>query len=139
MINIIKGLFNKYREVLMYLIFGVLSTLLNVGCHFVFTSTIFDPNNSVQLSLAVVLSWIITIIFVYFTNRKYVFVSNEPNKVKEFAKFIGARITTLLMELVIMYISVSLLHFSDKIMKLIAQVIVIVSNYIFSKLVVFKK
>ena len=137
--NKLSNLYNKYREVIMYLIFGVLSTLINIGCHFVFTHTIFDPNNEIQLAITVVLSWIITIIFVYFTNRKYVFISTETNKLKEFIKFVLARITTLLMELVILYVSVSLLHFNDLVMKIIAQFVVIVSNYVFSKLVIFKK
>jgi len=137
--NKIKELLKKYKEVIMYLIFGVLSTIVNIGCHFIFTNTIFNPDNPIELTITIILSWIITIIFVYFTNRKYVFESSETNKIKEFTKFTTARITTLVMELLIMYISVTLLHFNDKIMKIVSQFVVIVSNYIFSKLFVFKK
>ena len=75
----------------------------------------------------------------YFTNRKYVFESKEQNKVKEASKFVLARVTTLVMDMVIMWLGVTVLHFNDKLVKIISQVAIIISNYVFSKLFVFKK
>ena len=134
----LKKLFIKYKEVFMYLIFGVLTTLINLFTYYILTSTLLNVSNAVELQIANIIAWIVGVLFAFFTNKRFVFESKNKDW-SEFFKFIGARITTLLMELVIMYVSVSLLHFNDKLMKLIAQVVVIVSNYIFSKLVVFKK
>ena len=76
--------------------------------------------------------------FAYITNRKYVFESKNNNVKKELSSFVGARIITLIMDMLIMYIGVTVLKGNDKILKLISQIIVIVSNYIFSKIFVFK-
>ena len=92
-----------------------------------------------MLQVANIISWIAGVLFAYFTNRKYVFESKNTNKVKEFISFVGARITTLLLDMVIMGIGVTILHGNDKIMKLISQVLVIVGNYILSKVFVFRK
>lgn len=77
--------------------------------------------------------------FAYVTNRKFVFESKEENKLKEAGKFVTSRITTLLMDMAIMFIGVTLCKFNDKIIKLISQVVVIVMNYLLSKIIVFKK
>ena len=79
------------------------------------------------------------LIFAYCTNRKFVFESKENNKVKEAGKFVLARVITLVMDMIIMWLGVTVLHLNDKIIKLISQVVIIVSNYIFSKVFVFKK
>lgn len=134
-----KQLFYKYKELILYLIFGVLSTLVCILSYDALVLTILNPKDPLQLQIANILSWIVTIIFVYFTNRKYVFISTETNKVKEFSKFLFARIITLIFDMVIMAIGVSVLYCNDKIVKVISQVIVIGSNYIFSKLFIFKK
>ena len=134
-----KQLFFKYKELILYLIFGVLSTLVCILSYDALVLTVLDPKNPLQLQIANILSWFITIIFVYFTNRKYVFTSTEPNKIKEFSKFLFARIITLIFDMIIMAVGVSILHCNDKIVKIISQVVVIGSNYIFSKLFIFKK
>ena len=77
--------------------------------------------------------------FAYFTNRKYVFESKNKNKLQEATKFVSSRITTLLLDMFIMWLGVTILHFNDKLIKLVSQVLVIVGNYILSKLFVFKK
>ena len=73
------------------------------------------------------------------TNRKFVFESNEKNKIKEASKFVTSRIATLLMDMAIMFIGVTLLKFNDKIIKLVSQVVVIIANYLLSKIIVFNK
>ena len=133
-----KELFNKYREVIMYLIFGVLTTLIALLSYYILTETILDASDAIQLQIANVISWIVGVLFAFFTNKKFVFES-ENNVKEEFPKFVSARIVTLLMDMLVMFVGVTVLHFNHKIMKLLAEVIVIVSNYIFSKLFVFKK
>ena len=137
--NKIKELYLKYKEIINYLIFGVLTTVVSLVTYYICVYTILDPDNAVQLQIANVISWIISVAFAYITNRKFVFESKEKNKIKEASKFVTSRIATLLMDMVIMYVGVTVLRFNDKIMKLISQVVVIVMNYILSKILVFKK
>ncbi len=134
----IKELYIKYKEVINYLIFGVLTTVISLIVYYVTVFTFLNPDNAVQLQIANILSWIAGVTFAYVTNRKYVFESKEKNKVKEASKFVLARVTTLIMDMLIMWLGVTILHLNDKIIKLISQVVIIVSNYIFSKLFVFK-
>lgn len=136
--KIIKML-KKYKEVISYLIFGVLTTVVSLAAYYLSVFTFLNPNNAFELQIANIISWIVGVCFAYFTNRKYVFESKEKNKLKEASKFVFARVVTLIMDMVIMWIGVTLLHRNDKIIKLISQVVIIVSNYVFSKIFVFKK
>ena len=139
MIKRIKELYIKYKEIINYLIFGVLTTLVNLITKYILLFTILDPTNGFQLQIAIIISWVVAVIFAYFTNRKFVFESKETNKLKEANKFVISRIVTLLIDMMIMFIGVTVCKFNDKIIKIVSQVIVIVMNYIFSKIVVFKK
>ena len=132
-------LYKKYKEVINYLIFGVLTTVVYLVVYYASVYTFLNPDNALQLQIANILSWIAGVTFAYFTNRKYVFESKEQNKVKEASKFVLARVTTLVMDMVIMWLGVTVLHFNDKLVKIISQVVIIISNYVFSKLFVFKK
>lgn len=134
----IKELYKKYKEIVNYLIFGVLTTVVSLVVYYGTVYTFLNPENAFQLQIANILSWIAGVAFAYFTNRKYVFESKETDRVKEASKFVLARVTTLIMDMIIMWLGVTVLHFNDKIIKLISQVVIIVSNYIFSKLFVFK-
>ena len=134
-----KKLFFKYKEIILYLIFGVLTTLVGLLSYYLLTITIFNPNNALELQIANIISWICAVLFAYITNRKYVFESKNKNKSKEIFKFVGSRIITLVLDMLIMGIGVSILGFNDKIIKIISQVVVIVLNYVLSKLFVFKK
>lgn len=136
--KIIK-LFNKNKEIILYLIFGVLTTLVSLVVYYGLVYTVLNPNNALQLQIANIISWICSVIFAYITNRLFVFESKNKNKVKEATSFVTSRIVTLVMDMLIMLLGVTLLHLNDKIMKLLSQVIVIVGNYILSKLFVFKK
>ena len=131
-------LFNKYKELIMYLIFGVLTTLVSLVSYYLLTVFLLRPNVPFELQCANIISWVISVLFAYITNKKYVFESKK-NSFKEFINFVFARIITLVMDMLIMGIGVSLMNFSDKIIKIISQVIVIVANYLFSKIFVFKK
>lgn len=132
-------MYHKYKEIVNYLIVGGLTTILALAVYYGCVLTFLNPEDEIQLQIANILSWTAGVIFAYWTNRKFVFESKEENKLKEAGKFVGSRIITLLMDMAIMGIFVSILHFNDKIMKLISQVVITISNYVFSKLFVFKK
>ena len=121
------------------MIFGVLTTVVSLGVYYICVYTFLNPENVVQLQIANIISWVAGVAFAYVTNRKFVFESKEENKLKEAGKFVTSRITTLLMDMAIMFIGVTLCKFNDKIIKLISQVVVIVMNYLLSKIIVFKK
>ncbi|MBR1884090.1 MAG: GtrA family protein [Clostridia bacterium] len=133
-----KDLFIKYKEILLYLVFGVLTTIVSLAVYYLLTIILLDPNNPLLLQIANIISWICGVAFAYVTNRKYVFESNNENKVKELTTFVGARIVTLLLDMLIMGLGVSVIQFNDKVMKILSQIVVILLNYVFSKLIVFR-
>ena len=135
----IKDLYLKHKEVINYLIFGVLTTLVSLIVYYFCTLAFLNPQNAVQLQIANIISWVLSVAFAYVTNRRFVFESKNPNKLEEIIKFVSARLLTLLLDMFIMFVCVTILKFNDKISKLLSQVIVIISNYIFSKIFVFKK
>ena len=139
MINKCIKIYIKNKEVINYLIFGVLTTVVSLLVYYLLTFTILDANKPVELQIANILSWIAGVAFAYITNRKYVFESQNNNIKKELSSFVGARIITLIMDMLIMYIGVTIFKGNDKVIKIISQIIVIVSNYLFSKIFVFKK
>lgn len=139
MINWIKYMLTKYREIISYLIVGGLTTVVSLGVYYACVFTFLNPDNPVQLQIANIISWIAAVTFAYFTNRKFVFVSKNQNMLKEATAFFAARIGTLLMDMGIMLVFVTILGFNDKVMKLVVQVVVTVANYIFSKFLVFNK
>ncbi len=135
----IKDLYLKYKEIINYLIFGVLTTVVSLVTYYICVYTFINPEEAVQLQIANVISWFFGVTFAYITNRKFVFESNEQNKIKEASKFVTSRIATLLMDMAIMFIGVTLLKFNDKIIKIVSQVVVIIANYLLSKIIVFNK
>lgn len=132
-------IYKKYKEIINYLVVGVLTTIVSLVVYYGCVMTFLDPSNAIQLQIANILSWILAVTFAYFSNRKFVFESKNPNMLKEAISFVNARIVTLLMDMLCMFILVTCMGRSDKIAKLVAQVVVTVANYIFSKLFVFQK
>ena len=136
-------LYKKYEEVINYLVIGILTTVVNLLVKYALLFTCLDASNSTQLQIAIIISWIIACIFAYVTNRKIVFKSKSKEILKEFISFVGARIFTLVLEMLIMFIFVTYLKLNSDIWviiwSLVAQVVVIVVNYILSKLIIFKK
>lgn len=137
--NTVKSIYYKYKEIINYLIVGVLTTVVSLGVYYICTVTFLNPKNAFQLQVANIISWICAVIFAYFTNRKYVFESKNPHILKEASAFFLARVGTLLMDMGVMFIGVTAIGGNDKIVKLISQVVVTIGNYVFSKLFVFKK
>ena len=129
---------NNKKEIILYLIFGVLTTVVSLLTYYICTITFLNPNNAIEIQIANIISWITCVTFAFFTNRKYVFESKEDIK-KEGIKFYISRLSALLIDVVMIFIFVSLLKINDKIIKLVNQAIIIIFNYIASKLFVFKK
>lgn len=139
MIEQIKELYEKYKELINYVIVGVMTTVVSLVAYYGCVLTFLDPDSAVQLQAANIISWLAAVTFAYFTNRKYVFESQNQNLLQEAAKFYASRLGTLLMDMGIMFVGVTVLSFNDKIVKLVVQVVVIVANYVISKFFVFKK
>ena len=137
--NKIKELYTKHKEIINYLIIGGLTFIESMLSYYLCVVTFLDPLNPIQLQIANVISWILAVTFAYFTNRKYVFESKNKNIIGEMTGFFASRLATLFMEMLVMFLTVTVWGMNDKIAKLIAQIIVIVGNYLFSKLFVFKK
>lgn len=137
MIDDIKKLYLKNKEIVNYVIVGGMTTIVSLGSYYICVITFLNPKNAMQLQIANIISWICAVAFAYITNRKYVFESKNENKVQEVIKFVGARISTLFIDIICMAIFVSLLKINDKFAKLLVQFIVFALNYIFSKLYVF--
>lgn len=133
----IKELFNKYKEVINYLIFGVLTTIVNYVSYLILAKVF-----NVNYLASTVISQIISIIFAYVTNKIFVFESKTTNTkelIKEMVSFFGFRLVSLLLDMAFMYIFVDILKLNDAIMKLVSNVLIVIVNYVFSKLFVFKK
>lgn len=129
----IKKFINK--ETILYLIFGVLTTLVNYVAYILFT------NISIHYLVANMLAWCLAFIFAYITNKTFVFNSKTVGLVallNEFSEFLWARLFSLLFELVFMYITVTVFSMYHLIAKIFASVFVVIINYLFSKLLIFQ-
>lgn len=129
----LNNIYKKHEEIVNYVIAGALTTLVSIVSYYLFRLII--PYYYINTTL----SWIAAVSFAFIVNRKYVFKSKDTNIIEEFIKFIGSRLTTLLIEITLMFVLVTLLKVNDMIAKLMLQIIILVLNYILSKLYVFKK
>ena len=136
--NKIKCLFNKYREIIMYILIGGLTTLVSLISYYLLTFTILDANNPLQLQIANIISWVLCVSFAFITNRKYVFRSKSANIKNECVSFFLARVSTLVIDMVSMAVMVSALNINDSVAKIIVQFIILILNYILSKFFVFQ-
>lgn len=134
----IKNTYLKYKEIIIYLIFGILTTIVSLLTYYLLTYTILNPEIPLELQTANIISWITCVTFTYITNRKYVFNSQNKNIIKEIIKFYISRLSTLFLDMSFMYIFVTKLNLNDKIIKIIINIIIIILNYILSKILVFK-
>lgn len=133
----LRSLMEKYWDIFSYLFFGVLTTLVNYAVYL-------PVYNLLGLSASVsnVCSWVAAVAFAYLTNKPFVFKSHDWSKetvIPELTKFVSCRVASGAMETVILLIAVDILGWNGNIWKLLTQVMVVVLNYIFSKLIVFRK
>lgn len=137
MLQKIRALVVKYWDILSYLIFGVLTTVVNYAVYL-------PIYNLLGLSAAVsnVIAWVAAVAFAFLTNKPFVFKSHDwsaKTVIPELTKFVSCRIASGAMETVILLLTVDLLGWNGNIWKLITQVLVVILNYVTSKLVVFRK
>lgn len=133
----LKKLFTRYRSVVAYLFFGVCTTLVNIAAYYI-CARIFHLNTSAS----VIVAWFLAVIFAFLTNKSWVFGSKSWDikiVTRELISFIICRAATGVMDLVIMLVTVDILHWNDMAMKIISNVLVIILNYVASKLIIFKK
>ena len=135
----INNIYIKNKEIINYLIFGILTTIINLIIYYALTLTILNSKNPIELQISNIIAWLISVTFAYITNKKYVFNSKEKNIKKEIIKFYSSRLSTLLIDIILMFIFVSILNLNDKLIKILVTIIIIILNYIISKILVFKK
>lgn len=132
--NNIKKLINK--EIILYVIFGVLTTIVNLIAYYLFSNII-----NINYLISNAIAWIISVVFAYITNKFFVFNSSYINKdviIEEFIKFMNCRFISGLSEVVLLFLFVDLLLMNDIVAKLIIGVLVALINFIFSKVFIFK-
>lgn len=139
MIEKMKELYKKYEEIITYLIVGVLNTLVSWAAFFILAYTILDAQIVWQNLLLSIVSWVVGVVFGYFMNRIFVFKSKEPNIWKEFIQFSGGRVSTWVLDAVMMVLMVNVMNINEAFSKIFVSVLVMIGNYIISKFFVFKK
>lgn len=135
--NRIKALFVQYREIILYLFFGVLTTLVNWGSYFACTDLL-----HIDYMVSTAIAWLVSVLFAYLTNRRWVFDSHVTGLkpvLLEALSFFGGRGFSGLLELGGMKLFVEVLLVPDKIAKIGLSVVVVILNYVLSKLLIFRK
>ena len=122
---------------ILYVVFGVLTTLVNFGVFWIFTKILGESlylfNNAV--------AWVAGVVFAFVTNKLFVFESKSFDKktlAKELISFVSARIATFFIDSALMFLLVTVMSVNEMISKILVQIIVVILNYVFSKLFVFK-
>lgn len=131
--NLFVEIYRKYKEIILYLIFGALTTLINVIVFYLFNDLI-----KIDYKISNVIAWITSVIFAFITNKLVVFESKN-NIGKEITSFFIARIVSLVADMIMMIIMIDIMKFTSIIAKIISNVVVVIINYIFSKFIIFRK
>ncbi len=142
MIRRIRELFEKHREIIVYLIVGGLTTVVAWGCKFLWNFLFFGGTEFptvVQNTVLSVVENVSGIAFAYPTNRKWVFQSRNPNILSELLSFVGSRAATWILGWLLNMLLVNVLGISVFISTIVVGIVVIIGNYVFSKLLVFRK
>ena len=136
-LGFLAKIYEEHREGMRYLVFGALATVVNIAAYSICMYTFDIPNG-----ISNIIAWVIAAIFAYFTNKFFVFdskVNTKKELIKEITSFFSCRILTLIIDEIIMIVTVDKWHFNGVLMKVVANIIVIILNYIFSKIIIFKK
>ena len=134
LLHFAQPLYQKCKEQLLYLFFGALTTAVSIGSFSLFTKVI--PCDEL---IANVISWFLAVLFAYLTNRTWVFQSTEQSFWGQMLTFYLGRVTTLLIEEALLLIFVKWLLLDGMLVKIAAQIVVLILNYVISKLFIFKK
>ena len=120
------------KELFWYVVFGILTTVVNIVVYFIFSRL------GVNYLISNILAWFLSVLFAYVTNRRWVFESKSSNVLKECGLFFSGRIFSGIIDTGLMYLFIDILSIGDLVSKIVIQVIVVVLNYVISKWVVFK-
>ena len=134
--NWLKKIFIKDQEIFKYILFGVLTTVVNIAVYF-----LFDTVLNFSYIIANAISIIAAILFAFFTNKKYVFKAKSQSwklAFKEFYLFVGLRSVSGLFDMLSMWMLVDFMNLESNLSKILTQFIIVVLNYIFSKLYIFR-
>lgn len=137
MIAKLRALIEKYWDILSYLFFGGLTTVVNYLVYFPCYYWL-----GISATVSNVIAWIVAVAFAYVTNKPFVFRSHDwrwKTVAPELAKFVGCRIGSGLLETAIIFLTVDLLSWNGILWKIITSVLVVLLNYVASKLLVFRK
>ena len=132
-----KKLLEKYKSIIRYAFFVVMTTIVNVAVYSLFYEVL-----SIGNILSTVVSWGLAVAFAFVTNKLFVFESRSlkaKTVLKEVTNFILCRVGTGLVEVIMMYVFVDILSYNGTIMKLLTNIIVIILNYVASKLIIFQR
>ena len=127
----------KYRSVISYLFFGVCTTVINIVSYYLCYNIVAIPN-----VVSTIIAWVVAVVFAFVTNKLYVFNSSSFKGnilIMEIISFFGCRLLTGILDVAIMYVAVDVFGWDSTLWKLISNVLVIILNYIASKLIIFKK
>lgn len=134
--NFLMKCYFKYKGPILYIFFGGITTLINIISYYISYKTLHLSNVT-----STILAWIFSVIFAFISNKVWVFGSKSWNKnivTKELVSFISVRLLTGFLDVAIMYIGVDLLNYNGLLMKIASNLFVLISNYIGSKLFIFK-
>lgn len=137
MVKKLKTLLNKYRNLIIYLIFGAATTAVNFAVYYPLLNFCAFP-----ASLSNAISWVASVIFAFFTNKPFVFKSTNWSirvTMPEFIKFVGCRVGSGVFETLFLACTVDILLWNGNVMKILVSVFVIAANYIASKYFIFHK
>lgn len=125
----------KMKHLITYGVFGVLTTIVSFGSFYILRKIFVNVDENILNTISIILA----VIFAYLTNRKYVFKSKDKNIFKEFCKFAGSRAFSAVFEIILFFILNTLLKIEGMLSKALISIIVIILNYITSKVFVFKE
>ena len=137
MMDIITEQYKKHKQIILYLLFGGLTTLVNYAAYFIFSHLL-----DCSVVTSTIIAWISSVLFAYITNKNWVFQSKGIKKkelIREAASFFAARTFSGVLDVGIMALFVDVLHFNDLIIKILSNIIVIIINYVLSKFWIFKR
>jgi len=135
--NRIRDLFLRYKEVILYLFFGGCTTVINIVTYAGLYEVLHVAN--VPSTIA---AWVVSVLFAFYTNRRFVFESRQTEAAarwREFISFFGCRVLTGVLDVVIMALAVDVMGWNGLLWKIISNVLVIILNYVASKFFIFKK
>lgn len=121
------------KELISYTFFGILTSVINIVVYLLFTDSF-----HINYIVSNIIAWAISVLFAYVTNRIWVFESKNENIVKEIFLFYSGRFFTVIVDTAFMILFIDFLHFGNSFSKIVVAIIVIILNYVISKLVVFK-